>query len=276
MAEPITEGERQTAPAIIVPAAWVDPVTGATYVHKDLTASVEPWDNEQHVGPIDITEAFGDVESWAAYVTRFGGAQADRTLLTWNRTGLRAWLDYHATDQTPNRCQWVAEHAFTRSAELNAWAKIADGRPLTQQALVEALEELAPDIQDPAAGPLMDLLRTLRSHVRSEANADLRLDGTTKVSYSREGTVSVSLPPEIRIAIPLVRGDLDDQGRPALYPVTVRLMVAIDEQTAKLGFRLLLVRLERLLDDAYLHLVQKAQALLGDGLDILRASDLRA
>lgn len=275
MSETLPTSERPTAPAVVVAPTYKDPITGALYVHSDLQMCQGPWEEETHVGPIRCTERFGDVESWVAYVRRFCVPDEHQPLLTWNRCGLRAVLDYHAGEDAPGRCQWTAEYPFETSIQWRAWMGLASGQAVGQKAAVERLEELAEDIVEPPAADLAQLLRTLRATVKATADAELRPDGTTAVAFSQDARVksadSVELPSSFTIAIPVLRGHVDQEGRPVLYRLQVRVRASVDE-SAKLTLRFTIPTAERVLEAVYEDRVNAARELLGESYSLLRAA----
>ena len=146
---------------IIVAESYTAP-DGSVYVHQDLARVVEPWAVEQHIKPAKVSESFGDVDSWAEYVTRYGEGSGDfPALVTWSERGLRAVLDYHGVAQEPNRCQWVAEMPFTLTAVWRKWATLANGNPRSQREILEAFEDLGADIVEPSAADLVALVHSL-------------------------------------------------------------------------------------------------------------------
>lgn len=278
--DPIDEGRASTAPRLAIAPSYRDPHTGALYVHADLVEVQEPWAEESHVPPIKAAEKFGDVESWVAYVQRFGApGDVDGTTylphLTWSASGLKAILDYHGADLVAGRCQWVATCPFVLSPEWRAWTAFASGQPWPHKAAVEKLEDLAPDIVDPPAADLAALLRSLRATVNATAQTDLRADGTATVAFSTDKRVNLpglDLPPEFAVAIRALVGHVDDDGRPVLYRLPVKVRVSVDDQ-ARLAFRFGVPTAERVLEDVYADRVARAKALLGDGFALLRAAD---
>lgn len=268
-------GAKVAAHLVLTPS-WTDPATGAVYVHKDLERVVQPWDVEAHVGPISTAERFGDVASWVAYVQKyqpFGLEDSGWTcLLTWSKQGLLAVLDYHSLDGETGRCQWTASHPFVESREWGDWTKFANGSAHDVRTVVERLEDLGEDILEPSAAELMVLLRNLRANVKAEVVTELREDGTTSISASRDSTVArkdgaaVSLPPAITIAIPVLA------GHNVKYQLAVRLRASVDDH-AHLALRLSLVNAERAREQVLAEQVAEAQAALGDGYRLLRAAD---
>lgn len=241
--------------------------TGAAWVHKDYVKVLDDWAIEQHVGPPKASEAFGDVESWAEYVKRFGEGS---NLLTWNSQGLHAVLDYHGDDEHAGRLQWFAKHPFERSPEWKAWMAIADGHGRGQREAIEALEDRGAEIVDPDPSTLMALLRNLRTTVNKSATAELRPDGTTSVQWIDNNNVAArggtaDLPPEFTINIPVLK------GHPVLYALKVRLRVSVNDQ-AKLAFRFTIPNAERALEDVFADRVAAAKTALGDGFALLRAA----
>lgn len=268
----------QTAAKIVIAPAYTDPRTGAVYVHESLEPAVLPWESEAHISPIKAAESFGDVESWAAYVERFASVEQFAPLLTWSEAGLRAVLDYHGDDGTARRCQWTATHPFTLAPAYRKWAALADGRPKSQREVLEAFEDLGADIVEPQATELVALVRTLRATSMASADTELRADGTTRVSYTKNQTVNAGelvLPPTIAIAVQVLKGhtlsDNNVKNGPVLYRLTVRLRVSVGDD-ARLAFRLSMPDAERVLEAVYEDRVTAARVAVGEDYPILRAT----
>lgn len=264
----------QTAPTVIVPASYKDPETGALFIHKDLLVAHGAWQEEEHIGPMKVTEKFGDVDAFVAYVVRY--SEKTRALLSWNAKGLYAVLDYADEENaTPGRRQWIAHHIFETSRQWKAWIALANGQAVGQKALVERLEDLGEDIASPVATDLTAILRCLRANVNTKAETVLREDGTSSVSFSKDTCVkstSIDLPSAFEVTIPVLKGHVDEAGRPVIYRIAVRVRVSVDDQ-ARLAFRLTMPNAERVLEDAYTSQVVEAKTLLGDDFMLLRAAD---
>ena len=104
----------------------------------------------------------------------------------------------------------------------------------TQQQAVEFIENHAPDIRLPVAGDLADILRNLRSNVTSNAATELRPDGTSHVRFERKsgltaGASEATLPAEIEIGIPILKGHLDENGAPAVYKLVLRVRAHVGD-----------------------------------------------
>lgn len=267
---------QNTAPRLMIEAAYTAP-DGSVYVHQDLVKAVEPWAVEMHIAPVRAAERFGDVPSWAEYVTRFSAPTPYLPLLTWSETGLRAVLDYHASDASTGRCQWTAVHPFQRSDQWAAWARLADGQPRTQKQAIESLEDLAEDIKEPTAADLVGILRKLRASVNASAETELQPDGSTSVSFKKDSKVqsgAVSLPAQIAIQIPVLKGHTESQDgkiMPVLYRLSVRVRPSIDD-AARLTLRFSMPTAERVMEAVYLDRVEAARLALGKDFSILRAT----
>lgn len=275
---PIDLDGSSTIARLAIRPAWKDPQTGALYVHRDLDLAQDPWVEEQHIRPVKAAEKFGDVDSFCAYVKRFTAHDDEPPFLTFCARGLRGLLDYHQSDGNPGRCQWTAEHPFVTSRQWRAWMELANGQPRSQKVAIEALEDLGEDIQEPKQADLMALLRSLRASVNAKADAELRPDGTISVRFEKDQTVkagaagAVDLPPSIKVAIPVLKGHVDEEGRPVRYALQIRVRVSVDDN-ARLMFRFSAPTAEQVLEDALADRVQAAKALLGEGLPLLRAAD---
>lgn len=271
--QPIHREPPAEQPHLTIAGSYKDPETNGLYVHKDLVEVVAPFAEEAHISPMQVHESFGDVESFVAYVQRYG--MTATTHLTWNSRGLRAVLDYaDSDDRAPGRCQWTATLPFVVSREWQTWMQFANGQARSQKEAVERLEDLAADIRKPSPADLMAILRTLRTTVNSQSETELRPDGTAKVEFARDSklTGSVELPSLIQIAIPALKGHTDDDGRPVMYGLDVKLRASIDDN-AKLTLRFTIPNAERVLEAVYEERVVAAKALLGDEFALLRASD---
>ena len=271
----------QMAPRLTIASSYTDPRTGALYVHADLEQVIPDWEVERHISPIKRTEQFGDVESWAEYILRFGcDSQGDSPpLLTWSESGLTAILDYHSADGTPGRCAWLAVYEFRRSAAWTRWSTLANSRPRTQRDLLEALEDLAEDITDPAPADLVSILRTMRTTASATAETELQADGSTTVRYAKSSAVNVGanlqLPPIFTITIPVLVSHTasSDTGkpRPVVYELPVRIRASVDDN-AHLALRLSMPTAERVLEAVYADRVAAAEALMnGAGHRLYRA-----
>lgn len=273
---PVTDNEdEQTQPRLtILPHFKAADGSEWAFNGSGYSQIVAPWAVEQHIAPIRVSESFGDVESWVNYVQWY---DTSAELLTWSERGLRAVLDYHGPSGEPGRCQWIAEHPFQLTSQWRAWASLANGMPRTQRQLLEALEDLSEDIVDPDAAMLVSILRTLRATVNATAQTDLNADGSTHVEFTKNSTIhagKVSLPPEIKIGVPVLKGhteEKDGKRVPVVYRLPVRVRVSVDDQ-AHLAFRLTMPTAERTLESVYADRVAAAKAMLGPSGTLLRAS----
>ncbi|MDE2096714.1 MAG: DUF2303 family protein [Patescibacteria group bacterium] len=264
---------QHTAPKLVVAPYYKDPVTRALYLHRDLIEIIPPWNEESHVAPMQGDERFGDVESFVGYVARYGGAV--NTLVTWNSRGLRAVLDYADFEEgVPGRCKWTASLPFRPSLQWEAWTKFASGEARSQKVAVETLEDLAADIKEPSPADLTAILRTLRATANAQADTELRPDGTSSVKWSKESKISgnVDLPSSFRIAVPVLKGHVDTNGRPVVYGLDVKVRASVDDN-ARLTLRFSLPNAERVLEEVYAERVAAAKALFGEAFDVLRAAD---
>lgn len=262
--------------AVAVAASVRDERTGALWVHKDLVQVKQAWDDETHVGPPAAHESFGDVESFASYVKRFAGAGELAPLLTWNSQGLHAVLDYHTDQTAAGRLQWISNHPFDRSPEWKAWMALADGHAKGQREAIEALEDRGAEIVEPTPAELMNLLRTLRVTVNKSAQTELRPDGSTSVQWMDDKNIAArggttDLPSEFTIAIPVLKGHVDNDGKPVVYALKVRLRATVNDQ-ARLALRFTIPSAERALESVFADRVAAARAALGDQFEILRAA----
>lgn len=245
---------------IIVEPVYKDPLTGATYVHKDLVNTQLAYFEEQHVSPMSADEQLGDVESWANYLKSYA---LEGAFATWNSQGLHAVLDY------TERGQWTASHPFVPTPQWKAWSNFASGQGHPQGKAVEFLEDHLPDIIEPDATTLLTVLRGLRANATATATTEMRPDGTASVAFTSDrrvqGIGSVDLPGEITIAIPVIKGHGD------VFKLVLKVRGSVDGN-AHLELRFNMPQAEVVLEQVYDELVAKAKSLLGDSFTVLRAA----
>jgi uncharacterized protein YfdQ (DUF2303 family) len=211
------------------------------------------------------SERLGDVESWCSYVLRNSSGDS---YLTWSANGLCAVLDYSA------RRQWTATHSFKPTPEFTSWSGIASNTLLEHKRFIEFLEDHAPDIFEPQPTDLLNLVRMLKGAANATFEENVKADGTADIQYVRSTSVStgqqsLDLPPEITIAIPVLRGHLDDQGNLVRYKLVLKLRASVDAN-AHLSLRLAMPQAERVLEEVYAERVAIAKELLGDSSVLLR------
>jgi hypothetical protein len=237
---------------------------------------VAPWAVADHIGPVKADETFGDVESWAGYVLRFGGTAGGGVLLTWSKARLKATLDYHGDDRSPDRAQWTATYPFERTREWVAWERLANGRQMAQRELIEALEDRADDVRVPEGGELLGLLKKLRATVNMAMDATIDDNGNVSLKQEHSTSTSLKLPPTITISIPILKGHTERDGQgiegPVRYEIEVRIRVDVLDG-GKVAFRLSWPKAEQALEDAIADRVNAAKALLGElGASLYRAT----
>ena len=253
---------------VVMPPAHRDDATGAVWVHKDYSTRIGSFAAQEHIAPIRENLILMNIPSWAAYVRRYG--TTEDTLLTHNKRGIHAVLDYHVGDD-PGRCQWSAHYQYPFTEIYKSWFNALDSRPISHESMVFLLDDSAPyveatDITDSAA--IMQVISTLRITTQSQAETEIRGDGSTAVKWSRDTSVRGSkegeaqIPPELRLSIPII-GD-------ARINFTVRLRLAINDRDNKVAFVLTSRDFEKATDDALATEVQVAETALGDfGVPIL-------
>jgi len=271
---PIDTRAVQTAPHLTIQATFTAP-DGSVWAREGegYKQVVGAWDVEQHIPPVKAAEKLGSIEAWVRYVAKYGDAET--ALLTWSDQRLRAVLDYHSDMRAPGRCAWTAEHPFERTRQWQAWQHIASGQAIGQKALIEALEDHRQDIDTPDAATMVGLIRSLRANVNVAAESELESNGNTKLSFSRQTTTSVELPPSLTLGIPILKGHAEPDSNgiegPVRYEIEVLIRVDVLDG-GKLAFRLSMPNAEQTLEDAVADRVRKAEELLPDDFLLLRAA----
>lgn len=272
MTKPAVDQEQDNpAPTIVLTPYYRDEVTGETWVHQDYQKIAGAFEHEGHISPVEVTEKLGDVHSWVAYVQRFGSIDSAKVpLITWNQKGLSAVLDY------PDRRKWHAVMPFVLTPEFVLWSDAGRDQAIPLAKVVEFLDNRAPEIAEPAAADLLAFLRKLKANVNSGSEVVLRPDGTSALRFAKDtritGDNDVDLPPEITIAIPVLRGHVDEDGAPVRYKLVLKLRASAGDN-AQVSLRMLMPQKEVVLEQVYAERVTEAEALLGDGYPVLRAAD---
>lgn len=290
--------QRDGSPIIVEPF-YKDPATGATWVHRDLVQVQDAWAEVEHVGPVKEHAKFGDIESFAGYVTHYSGERDDDVFINWNSKRILVLLDYHGSE--PGRCQWIAEYPFELSREWKAWMELCGGAK-SQQTAVDKLEDLMDGIVEPGGAELMNIIRGLRANVKKEAVSEYLANGDVKVSFAGEASVrsttggpdSVTLPATIKIGIPVLKGHVtakvdrdghpvDKEGNrlpvgapevmvPVVYALTVKLLASVDNDN-HVSLRFSIPQAEKVLEEVIVERVAAAKVLLGEAFNVYRAAD---
>lgn len=272
---PVTENDdEQTQPRLTIDPEITAP-DGSFYVFDGQSGYrkvVEAHESDTYIPPFRSEAKLGDIESWCAFVVQFSMPSV-MPLLTWSQNGLKAVLDYGEMD-APARRRAVAEHPFQTTRQWQAWQKIT-GQAHGQKALIEALEEHRQDVQDPDAAKMVELIRSLRANVNVAAESELGSNGNTKLSFSRQTTTSVELPPSLTIGIPVLKGhtapDANGVDGPVRYAIEVLIRVDVLDG-GKLAFRLSMPNAEQALEDAVADRVRLAKSTLGEAYPLYRAT----
>lgn len=273
---PADDTKNDACDNILIVEPHVKTNDGAEFVHKDLVKVVDEWAVEDHQR-LTTAERLGDVQSWARYVQIHGAAS--EPFLTWNAKGLHAVLDY------PETKRWTADYPFELTVEFRRWSGLATGAAIDLQKAVEFLEDNTPDIHEPDAASLLDLLRVLKANYTANTTVELRPDGTSKLAFSRDTRVSgpsdAELPNEITVAIPVLKGHVEQEtdvdagifaGQPVRYKLVLKVRASADSN-AKLSLRFNMPVMERVLEQVYAERVAAATTELGEGFVLLRAAD---
>lgn len=248
-----THDEQEAAHLTI--AAHVKGADGSEWVRtgEGYQQIVAPWAVADHISPFKADQELGDVESFCSFVTRFSNTDVP-PLLTWSTKQLRGILDI-GTMAEPGRGRVAVSHPFETTRQWQTWQKMALGAH-SQKALVEALEEHRLDVRVPDAAALVGIIRALRVNVNVSTESELEPNGNTKLSFVKNTTTSLELPPSITIGIPVLKGHTapDDDGvpGPVLYELDVLIRVDILEDGDKKRpvFRLTIPNAEQALEDA--------------------------
>lgn len=149
-------------------------------------------------------------------------------------TGAPGWRDHRIEYRCPLSVEW------------QTW-KSSNKKAMTQADFAQFIEDNAPDIRDPGAGPMIEIARSIEAKKDVRFASAIRLsDGSTQFTYEEEvqGSAAkgqMAIPEIFTLGIAVFDGG---DG----YEVTARLRYRIDHGTLKLWYDLL--RPHKILEDA--------------------------
>lgn len=188
-----------------------------------------------------------DVQGFVDYINKFKLATTHIFAALEPRPQLKAIIDYHAPS-APGLCAHTVDCAMQHSEEWKRWTK-ADRQPFTQKEFGIFIEDNAKDVLNPAGGDLLQMALNFSS-LRSVtfASGQRLQDGTVSFEYKEEEkTGNIKLPPQIKLGLPVFRGDA------AAYKINARLKYVIKDGQLAIWFEL--ERPDLVIDDAYAHVI---------------------
>jgi len=169
---------------------------------------------------------------------------------------ISAVIDWHgvpstANDRRPGWARHKAEYKLEFTPEWLAWTGIS-GRAIAQQAFAEFVEENLPDIVEPDAATVLEVVRNLSGNrkvkfgsSRNLANGDVALQWIEETDAGAGPNQETKVPSELKLRLPVFRG----AEKCTTYEVKAFLRYRIKDGT--LSFELKLHRPERALDGAF-------------------------
>lgn len=204
-------------PITYTPEGADGPVRAASaLVPEGYTLQHLPWERV-HDTPFAkrADRTFADTDSLVAYVTAH--AIPDKTAVyvtpggsAWNAF-VEAIIDDHATgaDGTPSWGDHRATVHLPQSPQLRTWVGQND-KYLDQIAFAEFIEANLPDIIEPSAADLLEVVTTLQQANKVAFSSAVRLDnGQVQVKYHEEVSATagreqtMEIPQEFKIAVPV-------------------------------------------------------------------------
>lgn len=190
------------------------------------------------------TARLGDPESFIAYVTMHKGEATDlyyetepasfTAVFNASRIGAPGWGNHRAVYKCPLSPEWMT------------WTK-NDGLRMNQEEFALFVERNLPDIVDPDAADLLEIVTTLQAKKKVNFVSGLRLsNGSNEFTYEEqvEGSAAkgkLQIPEEITLGIPVFRND-------SPYAVKAKFRYRITEGRLAIWYEL--VRPHIILDDA--------------------------
>lgn len=239
------------AQLVSAPVARADGST-VYFLGGDVKAHHLPALNPVLPDHVVATEVFTEPDSFIDYLIRFRSSRAIvRAMQADNR--FVAVLDYHGDARgaendaaVPGRCSHMAQLKCPWDPDYAKWRAVFD-ESITQDALLEFIEDVIHTIGEPLAGDLIDAISNveLDREAKFKSVRNLR-NGTVQFTYAEEerpGTVVVTMPEVIRVVTPIYQGGgtlmLDVKLRYALHNGRLVFKLALPgrEKLERDGFR---------------------------------------
>lgn len=171
------------------------------------------------------TVSIDDAASFAHYFNRFKDAHS--TIFASKEGGLfEGLLDYHNSLGDPSPTLHRVRWEMPMSEQWRRWSSSC-GKPFTQAALAEFLEENQSDVVEPDGATLLELVTNIQTQRRVVFDSAIRLrDGQQNITWKDEddgGKTTISLPPKIAVGIPVY------YGGPLYYRVEIWLRYRVNE-----------------------------------------------
>lgn len=211
--------------------------------HIDLTG--DRWRDapRRKVGMVTVRDVVSFLGYWEKHSDQASEIFADRERLT-----VTAVLDAHGMDEP----RWQ-EHRLVlglrHSKAFQAWQAL-DGKPLSQTAFAEFIEDRRPDIVNPSAAELLELAMTFQAVTRvSFKSSSVLKSGQRQLSYVEETDAAagakgnITIPDSFELALKVFDGAAEAD------PVTARLRYRISNGNLSLIF--VLDQLNEVVDTAF-------------------------
>ena len=189
-------------------------------------------------------------ESFVLYFQDFEKPES-RVFIDTQAPSILGVLDYHAPlpDGEEPLARWTGhrvQYVFRPTKEWTAW-KSQDGANMTQSDFAHFIEDNLPDIVDPPAADMFDVVKTLEAKKDVNFSSAIRLENNA-VQFKYEETISgtanrgkLEIPAQFNIAVAPFEGAL-------IYKVGVRFRYRISEKGLVLRYEL--IRPHKVIEDA--------------------------
>lgn len=244
-----------------LPASFLDPVlaaAGARRIDNAPVASVPPGytlaslraykQPEEPAGTVAVhclKSLVNYIDQHATDASAVFAAGRETRLIT-------AVMDWHGVQEyAPGWARHRAEYKLEFTPEWLAWNGIS-GRSIAQQAFAEFIEENLPDIMEPDAATVLEVVRNLSGNrkvkfgsSRNLANGDVALQWIEETEAGTGPNQETKVPSELKLRLPVFRGAEEE----TTYEVKAFLRYRIKD--GALSFEVKLHRPERALDGAF-------------------------
>lgn len=233
-------------------------------VYKDISPPAEHPERINQI--VDLT----DTQSFIDYVSRF--AQPGCSVFVTHGLGrdtpqIEAVMDYHHA--VPAWCGHRAKLQLIKTPEWQAWLA-ADGKAKDQESFGQFIEDMAPDIVEPAGATMLEIALNLSANTKVAFRSSKRLNsGQVELTY--EETIDAKAGEKGKLAIPeIVKfGVALYRGFPK-YQMEARFRYRMRDGNLSMWFDL--VRPSRVVDDQVVSIIDELRENLPDEIAIYNGS----
>lgn len=215
------------------------------------------------------TASFNVMESFVDYVKRHAVPDQSVVFADVNDGRFEAIIDFHGSDNRPTNRAHRAVFKAHYSEEWQVWSA-ANGKQISQEAMIRFFEEHLADIQAPPGADMLELVGTLEGKRQVAFKSGRRLsDGTQQLIYVETDDAKagqqghLTIPSELWIAIPVFY-------KADAVPIKVFFRYRI-ETGGNATFKVDIHRIRQVRDDAFDKLIADVEGGVGSAVKLYEA-----